>query len=116
VAQQALKAGHVEKAFEVMSWEIGRQASGRGRFQRTLQLVQLCVAAGKESMAQPLLDDLAAAIDNHKLDDWEDKAMVAAVLATLMNVSARVKDNANEKQKLFERICRLDPVRASTIG
>jgi type VI secretion system protein ImpA len=116
LAQQALQAGNVEKAFELMSREIGRQASGRGRFQRTLQLVQLCVAAGKEAMAQPLLDDLAAAIDNHKLDDWEDKEMVAAVLATLMTVSARIKDNAGEQQKLFERICRLDPVRASTIG
>ncbi|MGA9977056.1 MAG: type VI secretion system protein TssA [Candidatus Sulfotelmatobacter sp.] len=116
LAQDTLKAGQPEKAFEIMRKEIARQRSGRGRFERTLQLVELCVAAGKDTIAQPLLDDLAAAIENHKLDEWEDKEMVAAALATLMRVSVRVRDDDSEKQKLFERICRLDPVRALSAG
>jgi len=115
-AQEALKAGQPEKAFEVMRKEIARQRSGRGRFERTLQLVELCVAAGKDSIAQPLLDDLMEAIEAHKLDDWEDKQMVAAALATVMRISAKVQNDESEKQKLFERICRLDPVRALTTG
>ena len=57
-AQEALKSGEAEKAFQIMRNEIARQRSGRGRFQRTLQLVQLCVAAGKDAIAQPLLEDL----------------------------------------------------------
>lgn len=116
LAQNTLKAGQPEKAFEIMRKEIARQRSGRGRFARTLQLVELCVAAEKEAIAQPLLEDLAAAIENHKLDEWEDKQMVAAALATLMKVSARIRDDSSEKQKLFERICRLDPVRALSAG
>ena len=36
-----------------MQREIARQRSGRGRFKRTLQLVELCVAAGKDAIAQP---------------------------------------------------------------
>jgi type VI secretion system protein ImpA len=112
LAKDTLKAGQAEKAFEIMRKEIARQRSGRGRFERTLQMVELCVAAGKETIAQPLLDDLAAAIENHKLDEWEDRKMVAAALATLMKVSVKIKDDDSEKQKLFERICRLDPVRA----
>ena len=116
LAQEALKAGQAEKAFEIMQKEIAAQRSGRGRFERKLQLVQLCVAAGKDTIAQPLLDDLAAAIDNHKLEDWEDKAMVAAALATVMTLSKKIQGNAVEKQKLFERICRLDPVRALSAG
>jgi type VI secretion system protein ImpA len=115
-AQEALKAGQPEKAFEVMRKEIARQQSGRGRFERTLQLVELCVAAGKDSIAQPLLDDLMEAIEAHKLDDWEDKEMVAAALATVMKISRKVQDDEAEKRKLFERICRLDPVRALTTG
>jgi type VI secretion system protein ImpA len=115
-AQEALKAGQPEKAFEVMRKEIARQQSGRGRFERTLQLVELCVAAGKDSIAQPLLDDLMEAIEAHKLDDWEDKEMVAAALATVMKISKKVQDDEGEKKKLFERICRLDPVRALTSG
>jgi type VI secretion system protein ImpA len=115
-AQEALKAGQPEKAFEVMRKEIARQQCGRGRFERTLQLVELCVAAGKDAIAQPLLDDLMEAIETHKLDDWEDKEMVAAALATVMKISRKVQNDEAEKLKLFERICRLDPVRALTTG
>ncbi|HTZ74018.1 MAG TPA: type VI secretion system protein TssA [Candidatus Aquilonibacter sp.] len=116
VATEALKAGQAERAFLVMQQELARQTSGRGRFQRKLQLVQLCVAAGKEAIAQPLLEDLAAAIETHKLDDWEDRQMLAEALTTLMKLSTRIQGNATEKQKIFERICRLDPVRALNAG
>src|ERR1700722_3762193 len=116
LAQDTLKAGQPEKAFEIMRKEIARQRSGRGRFARTLQLVELCVAAGKETIAQPLLDDLAAKIEEHKLDDWEEKEMVAAALATVMRLSRKVLDDESEKRRLFERICRLDPVRALSAG
>lgn len=112
LAQDALKAGRPEKAFEIMHQDISRQPSGRRKFERTLQLVQLCVAAGKDAIAQPLVDDLAAAIETHKLDDWEDRELIAAALMTVMTVSKKVQGSASEKQKLFERICRLDPVRA----
>jgi type VI secretion system protein ImpA len=116
IATEALKAGQAEKAFDIMQREIARQTSGRGRFQRKFQLVQLCVAAGKDAIAQPLLDDLAAAIETHKLDEWEDRHLVATALTTLMNLSKKIQGNASEKQKLFERICRLDPVRALSAG
>lgn len=116
LAQDTLKAGQAEKAFEIMRKEIARQRSGRGRFERTMQLVELCVAAGKDAIAQPLLDDLSAAIEEHKLDDWEDKEMVAAALATVMRISKKVQDDESEKRRLFERICRLDPVRALSAG
>jgi len=116
LAQDTLKAGQPEKAFEIMRKEIARQRSGRGRFERTMQLVELCVTAGKDAIAQPLLDDLSAAIEEHKLDDWEDKEMVAAALATVMRISKKVQDDESEKRRLFERICRLDPVRALSAG
>jgi type VI secretion system protein ImpA len=116
LAQGTLKSGQPEKAFEIMRKEIARQGSGRGRFQRTMQLAELCVTAGKDAIAQPLLDDLAAAIEEHKLDAWEDKEMVAAALATIMRTSRRVLDDESEKRRLFERICRLDPVRALSAG
>ncbi len=116
LAQDTLKAGQPEKAFEIMRKEIARQRSGRGRFERTMQLVELCVAAGKDAIAQPLLDDLSAAIEEHKLDNWEDGETVASALATILRISRRVLDDESEKRRLFERICRLDPVRALSAG
>jgi type VI secretion system protein ImpA len=111
LAIEALRAGQEQKAFEILWNEIDRQRSGRGRFLRKMQLAQICISAGKEAIAQTLLDDIAAAIDNHKLEEWEDRETVVAALSTMMKSSKKFAD-AKEKQKLFERICRIDPVQA----
>ena len=112
LAKQALAVGQEEKAFALMRSEIARQRSGRGRFRRTMQLIELAVAAGKDAIAQPLLDDVTAMIENHKLDSWEDPELVASDLLKLMRNSRRIQDSFEDKQAIFERICRLDPVQA----
>jgi type VI secretion system protein ImpA len=112
LAKQALAVGQEEKAFALMRSEIARQRSGRGRFRRTMQLIELAVAAGKDAIAQPLLDDVTAMIENHRLDSWEDPELVASDLLKLMRNSRRIQDSFEEKQAIFERICRLDPVQA----
>ncbi len=116
LAKEALAAGQEEKAFAIMRAEIARQRSGRGRFRRTMQLIDLAVAAGKDAIAQPLLDDVTAMIENHKLDSWEDPELVASDLLKLMRNSKKIQDSAGDKQKMFERICRLDPVQALSVG
>lgn len=116
LAKDALAAGQEEKAFAIMRAEIGRQRSGRRRFRRNMQMVELAISAGKDSIAQPLLEDIAATIENHKLDAWEDPEQIASDLTKLMRYSKRIQGNAGEKQKLFERICRLDPVQALSVG
>ena len=112
LAKQALAAGQEEKAFAFMRSEIARQGSGRGRFRRTMQLIELAVAAGKDAISQPLLDDETAIIETHKLDSWEDPEQVASDLLKLMRNSKKIQDSIDDKQAMFERICRLDPVQA----
>jgi type VI secretion system protein ImpA len=109
VAIQALRSGQERMAFDILQQEVARQRSGRERFRRKMQLVELCASAGKLPVAQPILDDLAAAIENHKLDDWEEARFVAGSLSTIMKLSARIQADKAQQQKLFERICRLDP-------
>jgi type VI secretion system protein ImpA len=111
-ALQALRDGQERKAFEIIQQDITRQRSGRERFRRKMQLVEMCASTSKQSIAQPILDDLAAAIENHKLDDWEDPGMVASALSRVMNLSQRIQNDKAQQQKLFERICRLDPAQA----
>jgi type VI secretion system protein ImpA len=112
LAKQALASGQEEKAFAFMRSEIARQRSGRGRFRRTMQLIELAVAAGKDAIAQPLLDDVTAMIETHKLDSWEDPEQVASDLLKLMRNSRKLQDSFEDKRAMFERICRLDPVQA----
>ena len=115
-AKDALAAGHAEEAFAILRTELAKQRSGRRRFRRTMQMVELAIAAGKDEIAQPLLEDLAAAIETHKLDAWEDPEQMAADLTKLMRFSKKIQGSSSEKQKLFERICRLDPVKALNVG
>ena len=73
LAQAAVKAGNLDKGLAIMREEIGRQQSGRARFTRTLQFVRLCVEAGNDAIVQPMIEDAAQAMEDHKLDDWEDR-------------------------------------------
>jgi type VI secretion system protein ImpA len=111
-ALQALREGHERKAFEILQQDIARKRSGRERFRRRMQLVEICATTNKPNVAQPILDDVAAAIENHKLDEWEDPGLVASALATLMKMSVKIQADKAAQQKLFERICRLDPAQA----
>ncbi|KAA6461939.1 type VI secretion system protein TssA [Acidobacteria bacterium AB60] len=115
-AKDALAAGRAEEAFAILRAELAKQRSGRMRFRRTMQMIELAVAAGRDDIAQPLLEDIAAAIENHKLDAWEDPEQMAADLTKLMRFSKKIQGNNSDKQKLFERICRLDPVKALNVG
>jgi len=115
LAKDALAAGREEKAFALMRAEVAKQSCGRRRFRRRMQMAELAIAAGKDSIAQPLLEDIAAAVETHKLDDWEDPEQLARDLTRLMRYSKRIQSNSSDKQKLFERICRLDPVQALSV-
>jgi len=111
LALEAFEAKNQEKAFQILYEDLERQHSGRGRFRCKQQLVDLCIKAGKEAVAQLLLDDLNAALDKHNLDDWEDQEFVTEALLKLMNSSKKMQSEENKK-KLLERVCRLNPARA----
>ena len=115
LALEAVRTGHAQKGVEILQKEVERQLSGRGRFQRKLQLAQICAAAGKDPIVQLLCDDLAAAIDAHKLEEWEDRGMIASVMVFLLQTSKKIQGDAKVKQAMFERLCRLDPVQALAI-
>jgi type VI secretion system protein ImpA len=112
LALQALREGQERKAFEVLQQDIARKRSGRERFRRRMQLVEICASTNKPTIAQPILEDLASAIETHKLDDWEDPGLVASALTTILKMSTKIQADKAQQQKLFERICRLDPAQA----
>ena len=114
LANEALKAGQTEKAIDTMMHEVERQLTGRGQFFRKLQLAEICVAAGKTEIAQPIIEDLAASIENNHLETWENPKTIAKALVMIMKNSQRVQADESEKQRLFQKVVRLDPVQAIT--
>jgi type VI secretion system protein ImpA len=108
LAVEAARAGRGNEAIQMLAAEIPRQQSGRARFQRKLQLAQVCMMSGHETLAQPILEELTQSIDQHQLDAWESREIVAQPLVMLYKLQ---RDEAL-KQKLYARISRLDPVQA----
>jgi type VI secretion system protein ImpA len=116
LAREALKAGQPEKAVEIMKHEVEKQLSGRGRFFRKMQLADICISAGKNEVAYPIIDDLAFSIENNHLDDWEDREVVAQALVMIIKNSPKVQADEAEKLRLFQKVVRLDPVQAIALG
>src|SRR5208337_5660002 len=47
-AVQALREGQERKAFEILQQDIARKRSGRERFRRRMQLVEMCASTNKQ--------------------------------------------------------------------
>ena len=78
LALDAARTGHAGDAIQMLSDEIARQQSGRARFQRKLQLAQICMMTGHEALARPILEELARTIESHRLEEWEAPGAMAA--------------------------------------
>ena len=112
LAMEAARSGRQQEAFEILIREAAHQNSGRGRFQRRLQLAQVCLSTGAETIAFPILQELAATIAKHQLEDWESPDMVAHAFALALSLHVQRTAPEEEKKTLYSKICRLDPVQA----
>jgi type VI secretion system protein ImpA len=112
LALEAVRSGKAADAIRLLADDIPFQPSGRARFQRKLQLAQICMMTGHEALAQSVLEELATVIDRHGLEDWEASGVVAHPLALLYRCVSKLDGDAATRQKLYSRISRLDPVLA----
>ena len=112
VAMQAARSGRIQEAMEILTHEIAQERSGRARFERRLQLASICLASGHEPIAYPILRELAQEIERRKLEEWELPSTVANSLTLLFRCLNQMGGDATEKQEIYQRICRLDPLQA----
>lgn len=112
VAMQAMRANRPQDAIEILSQEIAQVRSGRLRFQRKVQLAQVCMSCGHEAIAFPILEELGREIDQKNLEDWESPDVLAHPMVLLLRCMNKLDRSQEEKQKVYARICRLDPIQA----
>lgn len=115
LAQQAARKGRPQEGIELLMREMGLERTGRARFQRKSQLAQLCVTSGHQTIAFPILQDLAGEIERRRLEDWESAEMLAQPLALLYKCLAKDAP-LEDRQKLYSWICRLDPIQAMNVS
>ncbi len=111
LAQQAARSGRIQDAVELLSREISHERSGRARFLRKVQLAELCLFARQETIAYPILTDLAEEIERRKLDEWEEPSLLAQALLLLFSCMGKLGYDDAAKQNVYQKICRLDPVK-----
>jgi type VI secretion system protein ImpA len=116
LAVEALQAGRPEEALGILTREIAQVQSGRERFRRRFQLAQICLSSSREVIAYPILRDLAAEMERRHLEEWESAELLAQPLVLLHRCMTALGRTEEEKQEIYERICRLDPVQAMSCG
>jgi type VI secretion system protein ImpA len=113
-AEMLVRTGQVEKGLAEMTRLAARETNGRNRFQRKLLLVEVCLASKRERLARSVLEELAEQIDKYQLELWESSELIGSVWTKLYRIyklggESSDLDRAN---KLYERLCRLDPWQA----
>jgi type VI secretion system protein ImpA len=111
-ALQFARSGQFTHAVQAVSDQLARERSGRGRFQRRMQLAHLFMTYGRPQIAQPILNDLAGELDRRNLEEWEDGEALAYPLELLFRCLTAVDGESERRSDIYSRICRLAPARA----
>jgi len=112
IARGEIAQGRPNRAIELLVAELARERSPRGRFVRQTQIAYVMVEAGLDAVARPILEKLVSTIDERSLEDWESGPLVAQPMSLLCRVLDRLGDGSGDRDGLYLRICRLDPLQA----
>jgi type VI secretion system protein ImpA len=117
-AEILIQSGEVEKGLVEMGRLAAGETTGRSRFQRKLLLAEACLASKREHLARAILEELAEQIDKAQLESWESPALISSVWVRLYTVYKKGSDTSDLERanKLYQRLCRLDPWQALTWG
>jgi type VI secretion system protein ImpA len=116
LARDLIRRGQLSQAIQLLVRDAAQQPSGRARFQRRLQVAQLCVGAGQSKVAHPVLEELVKEIEQRNLEEWEAGEMIAEPLALLLKCLDPSNDTNGQREALFSRLCRIDPIAAMDVS
>ena len=114
-ARELMKRGKLGQAVLLLMRDAAQQPSGRARFQRRLQVAQMCASAGQDKVAFPVLEELVKEIDERKLEDWEASEVIAPPLALLLRCLDAAGTGGEVRDAVFARLCRIDPIAAMDV-
>jgi len=118
-AEKLVYSGQVDRGLAEMTRLAASETSGRHRFKRKLLLAEVCLASKRQRLARTILDELGEQIDKFHLDSWETSDLIGSVwikLYTMYKQGVGGPPDADRADKLYERLCRLDPWQALACG
>jgi type VI secretion system protein ImpA len=115
LARDLIGRGQLPQAIQLLMRDAAQQPSGRARFQRRLQVAQLCISAGHNKVAHPVLEELVNEIEQRRLEEWEASEMLSPPLALLIQCLDPGGGNG-AREALFAKLCRIDPTAAMDVS
>lgn len=116
LAKSAIASGNRNEALKILTSQLSQEHTGRGRFQRKVQMARLCMDADLEQMALPMLQSLASELDDRRLEEWEAREFVGYPLSLLLRCTRSVRPNQEQESLIYGRLCQLDPMQALEHG
>ena len=115
VARELIRQKQLPQAIALLMRDAALLPSGRARFQRRLQIAQVCIDAEEKKIAYRVLEELVKEIDERQLEEWEAGEMIAQPLALLLKC-IDPSDDSGERESLFARLCRINPIAAMNVS
>jgi type VI secretion system protein VasJ len=120
-ARELGKKGDLPSALAHLESAVSTDSSQRGRFLGRLELAELCVSTGHDRVALPMLAELDDTLIKHGLEAWEPSLSRRLLELYYQCRKRRAGDDtqveeANARaEKLYERLCRVDPIAAAAL-
>ena len=119
-ARDQLRGGTLAEALAVITDAAGEDATGKEAFCRRFFVAKLCVEGGRPEIARPVLDQLAASVEERRLETWNPELAVdvwrvrRSCYQNLAQDASPDQSEAyrEEAEAAFEAICRVDPAAA----
>lgn len=109
-----LKSKEGKKAMDTLQSAYAGSTSGEEGFRWRLLHAKVAIDAMKPQIALALIDDLEADIDRYRLDEWRPDLAASAYTLTLQSFN-RTQIERERYDRIFNRLCKLDPAAAMDI-
>ncbi len=118
-AMVEVRAGRPQRGIELLMGQLAKEKTPRARFLRRTQIARIMVDTGLETVAVPILQELLALIETHKLAEWEAGELIAEPMALLYRCIEKLPPDTvggeHTQATLYPRICSLDPLQAMNL-
>ena len=111
-ARERVRAGQPQKAIEILMRAADEAGHPRGRTLHRVEAARVMVDHGLAQVAMPILRDVMTSIEEFRLEEWESAETVAVPMALLYRCLELTDGDPSEREHLYLRVCRLDPMQA----
>ncbi len=111
-ARKLIRDNKMTEALRHFTDDLNRPASIKERFLWQHGLCRLLFEIQQPRLALPQMQDMLAAIDTHKIEQWEPSLAMEAFTIILTGLRLQPEQDQNQMGMILNRLAKLDPVKA----